>query len=78
MLGFSSASLFPARRLKEVIQAGTRRIDNPTRRRPQEAGIVKGWEDRLALAKTRTTVLTKRYTLWDRILISFPKDGALQ
>ena len=45
-VGFSSPSLFPARKWKAVIQGGTREIDHLTWRRTQEAGIVIGWEDK--------------------------------
>ena len=46
VVGFSSASLFPARRREAVTQDGIRGIDHSTRRRTQGAGIVKGWEDK--------------------------------
>ena len=45
VVGFSSASLFPARKLETVTQGGTKGIDHLTRRRTQGVGIVKGWED---------------------------------
>ena len=45
MVSFSSAYLFPARKREAVTYSGTMRIDNTTRRRTQEAGIVKGWGD---------------------------------
>ena len=45
MEGFSSASLFPARKQEAVTHGGTRNIDHLTRRRNKGAGIVKGWED---------------------------------
>ena len=48
MLGFSSASLLPARKLEVVTKGGTRGIDYLTgRKNPiQGAGNVKGWEDK--------------------------------
>ena len=46
VVGFSSASLFPARKRKVVTQGGIRGIGHPTRRRTQGSGIVKGWKDK--------------------------------
>ena len=46
VVGFSSASLFPARKREALTQGGTRGIDHLTQRRNQEAGVVKGWEDK--------------------------------
>ena len=46
MVGFSSASLFPARRWEAVTQGGTRGIDHPIRRKTQGVGIMKGLEDK--------------------------------
>ena len=51
MVGFSSASLFPAGKWEAVTQGGTmepwRGIEHLTRkRRTKEAGIVKGWEEK--------------------------------
>ena len=46
MEGFSSASLFLARKWKTVIQGVTKGIDHSTRRITQEANLVKGWEVR--------------------------------
>ena len=45
MVGFSSASLFPARKWEAVTQGGTRGIDHPMGRKTQGPGIVKDWED---------------------------------
>ena len=45
-VGFSSASLFPARKLEAVIQGGSKGINHQTCRRTQEAGIIKVWEDK--------------------------------
>ena len=42
VVGFSSASLFPAMKLEIITQGGTRGIDHPTRRRTQGAAIVIG------------------------------------
>ena len=47
VMGFSSASLFPVRKRDAVTQDETRGlIENPTRRRTQGAGIIKGWQDK--------------------------------
>ena len=46
VMGFCSASLFPARKREAVTQGGTRRIDHLTGRKTQGAGIAKGWEDK--------------------------------
>ena len=46
VVGFSSVSLFPAKKREEVTQDGTRGIDNSTRRRTQGASTVKVWEDK--------------------------------
>ena len=46
VVGFSSASLFPAKKREAVTQGGTRGIDHPTWRKPQGAGIVKGLENK--------------------------------
>ena len=46
VVSFRSASLFPARKRETVNQGGTRKVDHPTRRRTQGAGIAKGWEDK--------------------------------
>ena len=46
VVGFSSSSLFPARKRNAVTQGVTRGIDHQTQRRTQGAGIVKGWEDK--------------------------------
>ena len=43
VVGFSSASLFPAKKREAVIQGGTNRIDPG---KTQGAGFVKGWEDK--------------------------------
>ena len=45
VVGFSSVSLYPARKREAVTQGGTREIDHPMRRKTQRAGIAKGWED---------------------------------
>ena len=45
-VGFSSASVFSARKGEAFTQGGTMEIDHPRRRKTQEAGIVKGWEDK--------------------------------
>ena len=45
MVGFSSASIFFARKREAVTRGGTREIDHLTRRRTQRGGKVKGWED---------------------------------
>ena len=42
MVGFISASPFPARKREAVIQGGTKAIDHPTRRKTERDGIVKG------------------------------------
>ena len=42
VVDFSSASLFPIRKRVVVTHDRNRRIDNPTRRKPQGAGIFKG------------------------------------
>ena len=47
--GFSSASLFPAKKRDAVTHGGTMEpggIDHLTRRKTLGAGIVKGWEDK--------------------------------
>ena len=44
-VGFSSASLFPARKREAVTQGRTRGIDHPTRRITLRASIIKDWED---------------------------------
>ena len=43
-MGFSSASLFLARKRKIVIRVETMGIDHPTWRITRGAGIVKGWK----------------------------------
>ena len=45
VVGFSSASL-PAKKQEAVTQGGTRGTYQPTQRKTQEAGIVKGWENK--------------------------------
>ena len=45
VVGFISASLFPASKLEAVTQGVTRRVHQPTQRKTQGAGIVKGWKD---------------------------------
>ena len=45
-MGFSSASLIPARKWEAYTQGGTRGIDHPTQRITQGATIVKGWENK--------------------------------
>ena len=45
-MGFSSAFLFLERKREAITQGGIRGIDHLTRRRTQEASIVKGWEDK--------------------------------
>ena len=44
VVGFSSASLFPARKREASTKGETRGIDHRKRRRTQGANIVKGWE----------------------------------
>ena len=46
VVGFSSVSLFPARKREEVTQGGTREKNHPTWRKTKGAGIVKAWEDK--------------------------------
>ena len=46
MVGFSSASLFPARKWEAFTQGRTIEIDHLTRRRTQGAVIDKSWEDK--------------------------------
>ena len=46
MVGFRSASLFPAKKLKAVTQGGTMEIGHPQERKTEGAGIVKGWENK--------------------------------
>ena len=55
VVGFSSVTLFPARKLEAVIQGGTRGIGHPTRRKTQGDGIVKGWEDKRDLGRIPDT-----------------------
>ena len=55
MVSFSSAFLFPARKQEAVPQGGIRRIDHPTRKRTQGAGIIKGWEDKRDHGRTPDT-----------------------
>ena len=42
VVGFSSASLFPARKWEAVSQGGTMAIDHLSWRRTQGVGIIKG------------------------------------
>ena len=44
VVGFSSASLFPARKRDVITQGGDRGIDHSMRRKTQGDGTVKGWE----------------------------------
>ena len=46
VVGFSSASIFPARKWEASSRAKTTGIDHPTRRITQGACIVKGREDK--------------------------------
>ena len=46
MVGFSSASPFPRKKLKVVTQGKTTGIDHPMWRGIQGVGIVKDWEDK--------------------------------
>ena len=46
VVGFSSTSLFLARKRKAVTHGAIRVIDYPTRKKTQGAGFVKGWEDK--------------------------------
>ena len=46
VVGFSSASIFPARKREAVNQNGTRGMDHLMRRRTPGAGIGKDWEDK--------------------------------
>ena len=42
---FTRVSLFLSRKRESVTQNVTKGIDNPSRRKTQGAGIIKGWED---------------------------------
>ena len=57
VVGFSSASLFPARKREAVTQAGTRGIDHPMWRKTQGACIVKGWKNIQDCGRTSYTFM---------------------
>ena len=46
VVGFRLAFLFPARKREELIQAGTKGINQPTWKKTQGADIIRDWEDK--------------------------------
>ena len=60
MVGFSSVSLFPARKREAFTQGGTRGIDHPTRRITQGAGIIKSWENKRERGRIPDTFLQNK------------------
>ena len=44
--GVLAVSLFPARKQEAVTQDGNRGIDHLIQKKTQQAGIIKGWEEK--------------------------------
>ena len=57
VVGFSSASIFPAKKREAFTQGGTMKPGDrpPDAEETQGAGIVKGWEDKLDLGRIPDT-----------------------